>query len=412
MSEFHEQRLDNGLRVWLEFMPDVSSAAVGFLVRTGARDEPPEQAGVSHFLEHMCFKGTPKRDWRQVTVDFDEMGSTYNAFTSKEKTVYFGWVRAADLERQTELLADMMRSRLPSEEFETERKVILEEIAMSEDQLDRHLYELLHEKIYGEHPLGWPVLGHTRTVSALQRDQMAAYFEERYNPANLVLIVAGNVPPPRAWSVAQEVCGAWTARAPRPPRSRPEIRCGGVASSRLPRFKQQAVALVYPAPSAVDPDDETAEALAAILGGQNSRFFWRIVQAGIAPVASAVRVDYSDNGLMIVYGFCEPPNAERLVDALRREIGDLVERGAEGEELQRVKNRRRTSLATESEAPYYRLMQLAQDLDMFGRPRNVEERLAAVDAVSVAGLQDYLRRWPMNDEHFLVSVGPRAWPSE
>ena len=110
---FVEHTLDNGLRVVIEAMSNVRSAAAGFLVRTGARDESPELAGVSHFLEHMCFKGTHRRDWRQITVDFDRLGSTYNAFTSKERTFYFGWVREQDLEQQIELLADMMRSALP-----------------------------------------------------------------------------------------------------------------------------------------------------------------------------------------------------------------------------------------------------------------------------------------------------------
>src|SRR5262249_2305929 len=184
-----------GLTIVMEVMPDVPSMAAGFLVRTGARDETDQVAGVSHFLEHMCFKGTPKRRWQQITIDFDNMGSTYNAFTSKEKTFYFGWVRRADMERQIELLADMMRSILPTDEFETEKKVILEEIAMSDDQIDRHLYDLVHEKVFAGHSLHWPVLGSTQTVSALARDQMQSYFASSYGPSEMGLIVAGAIDP-------------------------------------------------------------------------------------------------------------------------------------------------------------------------------------------------------------------------
>lgn len=411
MSAFHQTRLQNGLAVLVETMPDVSSAAAGFLVRTGARDETSPLAGVSHFLEHMCFKGTAKRGWQQITVDFDNMGSTYNAFTSKERTFYFGWVRKGDLAKQIELLADMMRSTLPPDEFETEKKVILEEIAMSDDQIDRHLYDLVHEKVFAGHSLQWPVLGTTETVAALTRDRMHAYFTERYNPANMVLVVSGAVKPDEVVRTAEETCGAWPSAGPRPPRSLPRLNADGVAAAKLDRFKQQAVALVVPAPSAVDGHDETAEALAAILGGQNSRFFWRIVQAGVAPVAAALRIDYCDCGVMLLYGFCEPPNCERLVDAIRREIDAMTVDGVREEELQRVKNRRRTALAGEAEAPYHRLMQLAHDIDMFGRPRTVEERLAAVDAVTIDRIRDYLQYWPLNQKSFLVSVGPRAWPS-
>ena len=132
-ENFHVHRLDNGLRIVIEVMPHVRSAAAGFLARTGARDETRAIAGVSHYLEHMCFKGTPNRTWEQINIDFDEMGAAYNAFTSKQRTFYFGWVRAGDIENQMELLADMMRPALPPAEFDMEKNVILEEIAMAND---------------------------------------------------------------------------------------------------------------------------------------------------------------------------------------------------------------------------------------------------------------------------------------
>ena len=411
MSKFFQHKLANGLTVVVETMPDVSSAAAGFLVRTGARDETSPLAGVSHFLEHMCFKGTPKRPWQQITIDFDNMGSTYNAFTSKEKTFYFGWVRKADFDKQVELLADMMRSVIPPGEFETEKKVILEEIAMSDDQIDRHLYDIAHEKVFAGHPLEWPVLGTTKTVSDLSRDQMHGYFSQRYNPANMILIAAGKVTPDEAVRVAERHCGGWASAGPRPQRSVPKLNTNGVTVAQMDRFKQQAIAMIMPAPSATHEDDETAEALAAILGGQNSRFYWKIVQAGVAPVAAAYRIDYCDTGIMMLYGFCEPPNCERLIEAIRREIDLLVKDGVKDHELQRVKNRRRTALATEAEAPYHRLMQIAHDVDMIGRPRSVEERLAAVDAVSTDKIRDYVRRWPIDGPNYLVSVGPRKWPT-
>src|SRR5690606_10384699 len=120
-SRFTDHTLSNGLRIVIETMPDVKSVAAGFLVRTGARDDSPALAGVSHYLEHMCFKGTATRTWDDINIAFDEMGSNYNAYTSKDRTFYYGWVRTSDFERQLELLADMMRSVLPPDEFETEK---------------------------------------------------------------------------------------------------------------------------------------------------------------------------------------------------------------------------------------------------------------------------------------------------
>ena len=408
-SQFVEHTLTNGLRIVIESMPNVGSAAAGFVVQTGARDETPDLAGVSHFVEHMCFKGTSKRTWQQITGEFDDMGSTYNAYTSRERTFYFGWVRIEDLERQIELIADMMRSIMPPEEYETEKKVILEEIAMSEDQIDSRIYELLHEKIYAGHPLRWPVLGTTETVGALPRQRLYDYFQDRYQPANMILLVAGAVDPQAVISMARRICGDWPSRAPRPPRAEAPRVTTGRASITTDRFSQQGVALAYAAPGATGPDRETADVLAAILGGSNSRFFWQIVQTGVAPQVAAGRLDYCEAGIMLAYGFCEPQRVEDLLEAMRVEIAKIQRDGVTDDEVSRVKNRTRTTLATESEAPYYRLMQLVGDVDVLGRPRTVTERLAAIEAVTPASIAEYLKTWPLTGEGFVATLGPRDW---
>ncbi len=224
---FVEHTLANGLRIVIEPMSHVQSAAAGFLARTGARDETPDLAGVSHFVEHMCFKGTSKRSWREITLDFDNMGSMYNAYTSKERTFYFGWVPVEALEKQLELLADMMRSAFPAEEFEMEKKVILEEIAMSDDQSDHRVYDLIHEHVYAGHPLSWPVLGTGETIKALTRDKLFGYFQSRYHPGNLVLVVAGAVEPKAVIAMAERLCGDWQASAARPDRVAPPTAQAG-----------------------------------------------------------------------------------------------------------------------------------------------------------------------------------------
>lgn len=408
---FAEKTLSNGLRVVVETMPGATSAAGGFLVRTGSRDETPEVAGVSHFVEHMCFKGTHRRSWQEITVGFDELGSTYNAFTSKERTFYFGWVRRNDLAAQLDLLADMMRSAIPEDEFNTEKNVILEEIAMSKDQLERHVYEQIHECAFAGHPLAWPVLGDEKTVGGLSRAAMWTYFSQRYNPANIILVVAGNVEPDAVYAVAEKLCADWPAGSPRPKRHAPPVCKPGVAVLQMDRFKQQAIALTYPGPSATDEGaHEAASCLASVLGGVNSRFYWNIVQAGVSPVAGAWRVDYCDVGLMVLFGFCEPERVEALTDALRREATKVSREGVTDEELNRVKNRARTAVAVEAESPYHRLSQLADDLDTYDRPRTVEERLALLDAVSPREIASCIERWPITGEASLVSVGPRKWP--
>ncbi len=408
---FIEHTLPNGLRIVIEPMPHAHSAAGGFLVQTGARDETPELAGVSHFLEHMCFKGTRNREWEQITKEFDDLGSTYNAYTSKEKTVYYGWVRVDDLEKQIELLADMMCSIVPPEEFEMEKKVILEEIAMSEDSIESKAYDLIHETFYKGHSLSWPVLGTAETIGRLTRDELYGYFESRYHAANMVLIVSGAVDPQAVIDMAQRICGNWKSRAPRPERIVPPAEKHGVGKLVTDRFQRQVLALIYPAPSSTHPDRECGDVLASILGGHNSRFFWNIVQEGIAPSVAAGRLDYCDDGMMLAFGFCEPEKAEDVLAAMKREIEKIAREGVTEEEVQRVRNRTRTSLATEAEAPYYRLMQMIQDVDVLGRPRSVAERLKVVEAVTPERLRSYLDSWPMSGEGALASLGRRDWPA-
>ncbi len=409
MSRFFQHQLANGLTVVIEVMPHVPSVACGFLARTGARDDPADQAGVSHFLEHMCFKGTETRTWRDINITFDEMGAHYNAYTSKDRTFYFGWVRSKDFDRQMDLLADMMRPRLPVEEFDMEKKVVLEEIAMSDDDLTSNAYEFLYENVCAGSPLAWPVLGYDRTVRDLKRDQMHAYFQRRYSPNNLILIVAGNIDPARVIETAERLCGTWQPGDLGPARTTPPIRAGS-ATRTIDRFHQQAVLLAFPAADARHPLDESAEAVAAILGGENSRFYWNIVQKGLSTRAGVFREEYHDFGIMTLYALCEPDNADKVLDAMRREARLLAEAGAEPKEVRRVKNLRRTSLATESEAPFYRLGQIADDVDYHGRPRAAEEHLAAVNEVSAHSIAAYLEEFPITGQGFLAGVGPRAWP--
>ncbi|MCH9001448.1 MAG: insulinase family protein [Planctomycetes bacterium] len=402
--------LDNGLQIVIEQMADVRSAAAGFLVRTGARDETPDVAGISHFLEHMVFKGTAKRSWREITVDFDRMGSTYNAFTSEDRTIFYGWVRKDDITKQIELLADMMRPILPTDEFDTERKVILEEIAMAKDQHEHVAFDFLQEKVFAGHPLAWPILGYDATVAQLSRDRMWSYLQERYTPDNILLVVAGNVDERQIVDTAQKLCGEWTPSTKKSHRAKPTIH-DGTDVLQTDRFKQQIIALTFPACGASDPAAETAAAIATILGGENSRFFWNIVQAGLSPRAGAYFLDYTDCGAFMLYGSCGPENAESLVTAMRKEAKLIVSDSVQEHEVDRVKTRRRTSLAMESEAPYYRLTQLMDDMEIRGAPRTVEQMLAEVDAVSADSIGSYFERFPINTAGHLASVGPRHWPN-
>ena len=406
---FVTHTLSNGLRIVIEVMDDVQSAAAGFLARTGGRDETGELAGVSHFLEHMCFKGTAKRSSREINIAFDAMGSTYNAYTSQERTVYYGWVPAEAIDSQIELLADMMQSTLPQEDFDTEKNVVLEEIAMSKDQIEHLAFDLLQEKVYGDHPLAWPVLGYEHTVRDLTRDQMKEYLDLHYGPDHLMLVVAGKVDPDAVIKTADRICGNWQPSGYERRRTSPVLRTG-TAVQQVERFNQQVAALVFNCPGTLDEFDATSSVAAAILGGENSRFYWNIMQEGIAMHAGVFRLAYDDCGLMILFGQGEAENCEKMAAAMQEEARKITDGPIDEHEVQRVKNKLRTSLAVESEAPYHRLVQIMEDVDHRSRARTVEERLAVVDAVTHEKVSEYLQQYPITREGYFISVGPRDWP--
>lgn len=409
-SLFAEHALPNGLRIVCETLPRVRSAAVGFLVRTGARHEAPHEHGVSHFLEHMCFKGTPRRSGLDINVRFDDLGSIYNAFTGKEHTVYYGWVPAAALGDQLELLADMMRPAIPPADFDTERNVILEEIAMAADNFDHHVWNFLHQTIFGSHPLGHEVLGERETIAALPRKVMVDYHARRYSAANVTLLASGDLEPEAVFAEAARHCAGWTRNgAARPQPAAPPLPTGA-RFLQLPQFKQQTVALLYPSVAAAAPEAESIEALQSIFGGHNSRCFWNIVQRGICAGAGAAWISYQDVGFFALYAVGEPERCEEMVAALRTEAQALAAVGVSDEEVRRVVNQRRTSEAVEAENPRTRFMQLVDDLETLGYPRSAGARLAAIEAVSADSIAGYLKRYPITGEGLLLSIGPRAWP--
>lgn len=404
---YTQHTLDNGLRIVIERMPDVRSAAAGFLVRTGARDEVASQAGVSHFLEHMMFKGTNKRNWREITLDFDRMGSSYNAFTSEDRTVFYGWVPKAKIAGQIELLADMMRSTIPADEFDTEKNVILEEIAMAKDSLEHVAFDFLQEKVFAGHPLAWPILGYEQTVETMTCDGMREYFQRRYAPQNLFLIVTGNVDPLEIIGLAEEYCGQWKPSGSIEERVVPTIR-KGTDKLCVDRFGQEFVALTFASVGGSHELAETASATAAILGGENSRFFWNIVQKGISARAGVHHLEYTDCGAMMLYGMCQPEKSDALLEAARTQADIICKEPVAAHEVDRVKNRRRTGLAVECEVPYHRLTQIMDDLESVGAPRTVKQMLADVDAITVESIREYLLAYPINVEGHLTIVGPQA----
>ena len=405
MKRFSVHQLDNGLTVVIEFMPQAVSTAVGFLVNTGARDEDPKIDGVSHFLEHMMFKGTQKRGWQEINREFDQMGARYNAFTSWEETCYYAWVLNEETDKALDLLSDMLASRLPGDEFTTEKKVILEEIARYQDMPDHVVFEEAMRTAFAGHRLSSNILGTTKTVGAMTREQMLGYFRARYVPANIVLFACGNV------NEAELLAGVekrWAGRTG-PRAERKSVAPGFHPGRKLIVKKDVArehMVLMWPMLPLSDRRSIAASLLGAVLGDdRNSRLYWALRHTGLAEEAGGGYWGFSDAGLMAVSASCDPAKSARVASILRSETAKL-KKGIKPDELQRVKNRARTSLVFSAETPFNRFRQLMHQWSTRRELLTTEEMLARVDEVSLKDLYLLLDEYPLNRAGVMAGLGP------
>jgi predicted Zn-dependent peptidase len=407
-AQFFTQRLDNGLRILAQRMPDLESVSICFFVRTGARDEPtPDLYGVSHFLEHMMFKGTHRRSAEQITLDFNMMGAEFNAFTSTEQTVYYARILGEYLPNAVDLLADMMRPRLDEHDFALERNVILEEIARSEDVPSSQAYRKLVQTYFAGHGLGHDVLGTRESIGALRVEQMRAYQQRRYAANNMLLAVAGNFEWERLLALTQEHCAAWGAgeegRA-----AAPYLPDGSRSSVVVkPQQKQQMLLLATPSVGLEDPDIYAMELAAMVLGdGTGSRLFWNIYQKGLAETAAASLSAFDHTGMLVTFASTTPEHAPAVLELLRAELKGLEEDGVQEDELRRAKDKLVSRTVLDGDSAYSRMYSLAFTWVAEGRMRSIEDEMAQIEAVTLDDVRRVLARFPITERLVTTAYGP------
>jgi predicted Zn-dependent peptidase len=407
MLQFKQATLENGLEVIGEINDAAHSAAVGFMVKTGARDEAAEVSGVSHFLEHMMFKGTAKRNSQQVNEEFDAMGAKNNAFTSNEVTCYWAQVLPEFTERALELLADMMRPSLRGEDFDMEKKVILEEIALYLDRPSHVLFEAVMADHFEKHPMANSVLGSKESVAALGREAMKTYFDARYGPGNMVLSVAGNIDFDAFVQMARKYCGHWKTvnvqRAYPAAALRPKRR-----HIRDPKLKRHYIAGLCPGPSAQDDARYAAMVLSDVLGDhEGSRLFWALVEPGLADEADFSFFPHDQTGSFLVYASCDPERAGQVEGILMEELHKVLQDGLLEDEVQRSKNKIESGLVLQGESPLGRMRGLASRWIYNREYRSMEEDLALLESIQRESLVSVARTWafaPMT----VTTLGPSA----
>lgn len=393
MPEFLETTLPNGLRVAAEVDNRGYSAAYGYFVRSGARDEVDAESGLSHFLEHMMFKGTARRSAADVNRELDELGGQGNAYTSEEQTVYYATVLPKFQERIVDLLSDMMRPSLDESEFETERKVILEEIAKYEDQPPFGAFERAMEVHFGPRGLGRRILGTTESIESMKCETMRAYFHRRYRPENMVLAASGNVDFDGLVEQAETLSADWAA-TPLPPTPDPDTEGTlpvGISIDRTlqtPDAHQAYLIRMGTGPSSADEDRFHARALAAVIGDEGgSRLFWELIDTGKAEVATVWPQEFIDTGAWFTYLVCDPADIAinaKLIDGV---LDRVVKDGIQPDELSQAVNKATAGLIMQSERPSNRLFGLGSRWLTHGEYFSTDDMLAKLksldaDAVS------------------------------
>jgi len=394
-------------------MDSVRSVALGIWFKVGSRDEVPAEAGMSHFMEHMMFKGTPTRDARQLSEAFDAQGAQQNAFTSKEYTCYFANFLDESLEGVFDLLGDMVcHANLAQDQCELERQVIIEEIARGEDDPDDVASELFTLTLWPDHPLGLPIAGTREIVGGFGHEAAVDFRSRHYGTTNCIVAAAGNLEHERLVELAQRYLADLPDADTTPARSG-----AGQLAAPARAFKQKDTeqAQIYLGTTAMDGADERRFALALgnnILGGtMSSRLFQEIREKeGLVYATYSMPQLYQDSGLFALYSGTRPENAEHVCELMAREFDKIAAEPVSAGELELARQSAKGALALSLESTSKRMIALAQN-ELFGTPQlGFDDLLARYDAVTagdIAAVMAELGALPRT----LAVVGPFAQQS-
>lgn len=404
--------MDGGLTVVTEAMADVRSASIGFWVGTGAIDEPPAQAGASHFLEHLLFKGSADRSARSIARAVDSVGGDMNAYTTKEYTTFYVRLLGEDVEMGVDLLSDIVWSpAFRPEELESERQVILEEILMHADEPSDLVHDLLAEALYPGHPLGREVLGEASTVKAMSRDQVAAFHAAHYRTGNVVVAAAGAVDHDRIVSQLSKrhsrLDAARLGGGP-PPRVAPEAP----PRPRLVTERDTEQAHLVVATPAPDRDDEDRHALGmaehVLGGGMSSRLFQSIrEERGLAYSVYSYRLGYQGAGAMAVYAGTSPDNAREVLDLIEVEIDRVASEGITAEELEAARGHVRGSMALGLEDSGARMSRIGHSQLVHGRVLTIDQIERRLTALTLDEVNAAAARW-LSGPRTVAAVAPAS----
>jgi predicted Zn-dependent peptidase len=397
---FHQATLANGLTIVAEVDPLAHSAAAGFFVKTGARDEATPVMGVSHFLEHMMFKGTGDITAEELNQRFDAMGAKNNAYTSNEITCFYAHLLPELAGEGLDLLSRMMRPALRQSDFDTEKGVILEEIAMYDDNPFFILYEAVLEKHFGAHTLSHRVLGTNQSVTNLTRDQMQSYFDNRYSADNTVVALAGKVDFQSAVSQIDALCGSWRKTSASRNNASPKL-AGEEFTMRSEKVNRGYLLAMCPAPAFDDDRRYAAGLVSQVLGmPDNSLLHWALIEPGLAEDAQAVYDGNDGSGQCFVFAACDPERIDEVWEVTQQAM-QSVRDSLKQEDLDRLLAKTVTGATISGERPHDRMHRLGRVFTYLRKYWPLEEELDRLSRVSLADMRAYCDAFPLKP----VTVG-------
>ncbi len=385
--------LPGGLRVVSESIPGARSVAFGIWVGVGSRDESPQLAGSSHYLEHLLFKGTQKRSALEIASSIEAVGGESNAFTDKEYTCFYARVLSGDLPLAVDVTCDMLTgSLLRAKDVESEREVVLEEIAMRDDDPGDVVHELFAEALYGSHPLGRPIIGSVQSVEGLTRDGIHGFWRDRYTPASMVVSAAGGLDHETLVRQVQAAFGTLAPGAVPTPRRRADDGPDGLSQVVAQQRKNEQAHVVL-GTTGLARDDERRWALAVLNnglgGGMSSRLFQTIrEERGLAYSVFSYASSGADTGQLGVYAGCAPKKLGQVLELVRAEMSLAAERGLSDDEVARAKGQLRGETVLGLEDTGSRMSRVGKAELVSRDLLTVDEVLARIDAVTPDDVRD------------------------
>ena len=403
-------RLANGLTILTDKMSDVRSATIGFFFRKGARHEPFELNGISHFIEHAVFKGTKRRSALEIAVEIDRLGGNLDAFTMHEETSFAIKVVDTQIEKAFDLLADLLaHPRFDEPDLKREQKVIIEEIKMTEDSPEDFLGEIFNEKLFPHHPLGLSIAGTPKTVKTFDHDKTEKFHTEMFCPQNLIIAAAGNIEHKKIVELAERTFVRSLkskVRSPKTEDQKPKI-AAPIIIKKNRNLEQAHLIIATPFVDAQSEKRYAADILANALGGGNSSRLWQKVreEKGLAYSVGASAAMYQDCGVFQIYAGTSPSQTEQVLDISLKELRKIVKDGITREELELIKEQSIASILLGLEDSGVRAATLARLEMVHGRQISLEETIKKTEAVTVEEVREIAREFFQTEKIAFGALG-------